>query len=518
LSSWNAQTKNERKLHDPPGKRHEANVARQRGVSATKILRLGSLKNISQFAEHLRALQLQIPCDSEILRAAESPLFSPLARGEIKIGNRLAINPMEGWDGTADGNPTENTLRRWQRFGQSGAKLIWGGEAVAVSHNGRANPNQLVIAQHTRAGLAQLRAALLSEHKQSAGSEDGLLIGLQLTHSGRYCKPNSHQRAEPRILYHHPILDRRLGLSRDFPLLTDGEIGGIIEAFHRSARIAWELGFDFVDIKHCHGYLGHEFLSAHTREGKYGGSFENRTRFLREVVQGIRATTPNLKIGVRVSAFDTVPFQPDPAQSASGKLGPGVPEPHSDLIPYRWGFGVSASDPTQPDLGEPIQFMALLEFLNIFLVNITAGSPYYNPHIQRPALYPPSDGYQPPEDPLVGVARQLNATRELKRRFPNLIFVGTAYSYLQDFLPHVAQAVLRDSWVDAVGLGRMVLTYPEIFLDAAQGRAVQHKKVCRTFSDCTTAPRNGLPSGCYPLDSHYKNSAAAVQLKLAKQR
>jgi len=375
-----------------------------------------------------------------------------------------------------------------------------------------------MIADHTLAGLAQLRAGLIEEHKRAAGSEKGLLIGLQLTHSGRYCRPNAHDRPEPRILYRHPILDRKLSLPRDYPLLTDAEIASIIEEFHRAARIARELGFDFVDIKHCHGYLGHEFLSAHTREGKYGGSFENRTRFLREVVEGIRAVAPKLKVGVRVSAFDTVPFQPDPAQSGNGKLGPGIPEPHANLIPYRWGFGVNAQDPTQPDLAEPFQFLSLLEKLAIHLVNVTAGSPYYNPHIQRPALYPPSDGYLPPEDPLIGVARQMQATRELKQRFPNLIFVGTAYSYLQDFLPHVAQAALREGWVDVVGLGRMVLTYPEILLDASEGRALQHKRVCRTFSDCTTAPRKGLPSGCYPLDSYYKNSAAAVQLTAAKAK
>src|SRR6266436_6458170 len=365
-----------------------------------KILRLGSVKNVSQFAEHLRALHLQIPCDTAILRAAESPLFAPLARGEIKIGNRIAINPMEGWDGTADGNPTENTLRRWRRFGQSGAKLIWGGEAVAVSHAGRANPNQLVIGQHTRAGLAKLRDALAEEHRRTTGSIEGLLIGLQLTHSGRFCRPNAHGKPEPRIVYHHPILDQRLGLSRDFPILTDGEIGAIIEEFHRAAKIAQELGFDFVDIKHCHGYLGHEFLSAHTREGKYGGSFENRTRFLREVVQGNRSIAPELHIGVRLSAFDTVPFHPDPSQTANGKLGPGIPESHDNLIPYRWGFGVDPVRPTESDFNEPLRFLSLIEALSIQLVNVTAGSPYYNPHIQRPALYPPSDGYLPPEDPL----------------------------------------------------------------------------------------------------------------------
>jgi NADPH2 dehydrogenase len=485
-------------------------------VSATKILRLGSLKNVAQFAEHLRAQNLQIPCDPEILPAADSPLFSPLSRGEIKIGNRFAINPMEGWDATADGNPTEHTFRRWRRFGQSGAKLIWGGEAVAVSHAGRANPNQLVIADHTRAGLAQLRAELIAAHKQAADSDHGLLLGLQLTHSGRYSKPNAHHQPEPKLLYRHPILDHRLNLPNDFPLLTDLEIQSIIEDFHRAAHTAAELGFDFVDIKHCHGYLGHEFLSAHTREGAYGGTFENRTRFLREVTQGIRAIAPQLKIAVRLSAFDTVPFHPDPAQSSKAKLGPGIPEPHAHLLPYRWGFGVNAADPTQPDLTEPTQFLSLLAQLNIILVNLTAGSPYYNPHIQRPAFYPPSDGYQPPEDPLIGVARQMHAARELKRRFPNLLFVGSAFSYLQDFLPHVAQAALRENFMDSVGIGRMVLAYPDIFLDGCYCRAVHRKRICRTFSDCTTAPRNGLPSGCYPLDDHYKNSEAAAKLATIK--
>ncbi len=409
-------------------------------------------------------------------------------------------------------------MRRWQRFGQSGAKLIWGGEAVAVSHSGRANPNQLVMASHTRDGLARLRATLIEEHRKVAGSEEGLLIGLQLTHSGRYCRPNMHDRPEPRILYHHPILDRRVGLTRDSPLLTDTEIEAVIEDFHRAARAAQELGFDFVDIKHCHGYLGHEFLSAHTRQGKYGGSFENRTRFLREVVQGIRASAPGLGIAVRVSAFDTVPYRPDPERSSPEKPGPGIPEAHDTLIPYRWGFGVNPLNPTEMDLTETVRLLSLLEELEIRLVNLTAGSPYYNPHIQRPALYPPSDGYLPPEDPLIQVAQQLSATRELKQRFPNLIVVGTAYSYLQDFLPHVAQAAMREGWVDIVGLGRMVLTYPELLWDASQGQAIQHKRICRTFSDCTTAPRNGLPSGCYPLDSYYKNSEQAERLYAVKTK
>ena len=487
-------------------------------MNPSGILRLGSVRDVAHFKEHLDALRLTIPCDLEILRGTESPLAQPIVREGLKIGNRFAIQPMEGWDGTSDGNPTEHTVRRWQRFGRSGAKLIWGGEAVAVCQEGRANPNQLLAAPHTRGGLERLRAVLIAEHRQVSGSDEGLLIGLQLTHSGRYSCPNQKGRPEPRILYRHPILDRRLNLSPGYPLFTDAEIEGIIEQFHRAGRMASELGFDFVDIKHCHGYLGHEFLSAHTREGEYGGSFENRTRFLSEVVRGIRAAAPGLKIGVRLSAFDAIPYQPDPALSTPGKPGPGIPEEYQNLIPYRWGFGVNQSDPRKADLSETIRFLTLLEELGIQLVNLTAGSPYYCPHIQRPAFYPPSDGYQPPEDPLAGVARQLEVVRQMKQRFPKLIIVGTAYSYLQDFLPFVAQAALRLGWIDSVGLGRMVLSYPEMLSDVVEGRAFQHKLVCRTFSDCTTAPRNGLPSGCYPLDTYYKKSASAELLKVAKAR
>jgi len=482
------------------------------------IARLGTLKEVERFKQHLRELSLNIPCDDELVCGPESPLLQPLVRGAIKIGNRIAVQPMEGWDGTADGNPTASTLRRWQRFGRSGAKLVWGGEAVAVSHEGRANPNQLVAASHTYDGLARLRETLVEEHQRTTGSDSDLLIGLQLTHSGRFSRPNAQERNEPRILYHHPILDRRQSLPHDYPLLTDGEIRAIIEDFHRAAEIAWKLGFHFVDIKHCHGYLGHEFLSAHTREGAYGGTFENRTRFLREVVEGIRATVPGLGIGVRLSAFDTVPFHADPERSSPRKPGPGVAEHFESFIPYRWGFGVNPLHPDEEDLTEPIQFLELLQQLNIRMVNLTAGSPYYNPHIQRPALYPPSDGYEPPEDPLIGVARQMNTTRQLKELFSNLIFVGSAYTYLQDFLPNVAQAAIRGGWVDVVGIGRMVLTYPELLWDASAGEAIQHRRICRTFSDCTTAPRNGLPSGCYPLDSYYKNSEVAERLNTLKKR
>jgi hypothetical protein len=146
-------------------------------------------------------------------------------------------------------------------------------------------------------------------------------------------------------------------------------------------------------------------------------------------------------------------------------------------------------------------------------VCITAGSPYYNPHMQRPALFPPSDGYLPPEDPLVGVARQIAATASLKKDFPGMAIVGSAYSYLQEWLPHVAQYNVRHGMTDFVGLGRMVLSYPDLPADVLAGRPLQRKQICRTFSDCTTGPRLGLVSGCFPLDPFYKAHPDAAALK-----
>jgi 2,4-dienoyl-CoA reductase-like NADH-dependent reductase (Old Yellow Enzyme family) len=415
---------------------------------------------------------------------------------------------MEGWDGTLDGCPSELTFRRWRRFGLSGAKLVWGGEAAAVRHDGRANPNQLMVNEANLSSLAALRQELVKAHAE-AGSSSGLYIGLQLTHSGRFSKPNDKKRLEPVILYHHPLLDRKLGLPPDYPVLSDGEIRRLIEDFIHAACLAQTAGFDFVDVKHCHGYLGHEFLSAVDRPGDYGGSFENRTRFLREIAQGIRTYAPGLEIGVRLSAVDFVPFKP-----GNGLVG----EPESfEGLAYRYAFGGDGTG-VGFDLAEPVKFMGLLAELKIPLVCITAGSPYYNPHIQRPALFPPSDGYQPPEDPLAGVARQITVTAELKKRCPGLVFVGSGYSYLQDWLANVAQYNVRRGLVDFVGLGRMILPYPEFCRDVLAGRPVQVKRLCRTFSDCTTAPRSGLVSGCYPLDEFYKGRPEAKELAAIKTR
>ena len=485
-------------------------------MNSVTITRIPGLRTVQSFRDYVARLGIDLQIENSIVQGGASPLAKPLKWNDRVIGNSWCVQPMEGWDGTTTGGVTEPMIRRWRNFGASGAKLVWGGEAMAVRPEGRANPNQLIINETNKKGLALLRETLLAAHRAGFGRTDDLVVGFQLTHSGRFCRPNDKKRTEPRVAYRHPILDKKFGVTSDAQVLTDDDVKRLVDDYATAARIAADVGADFVDVKHCHGYLLHEFLSAHTRQGKYGGSLENRTRPLREITAAIRAVAPKLGIGVRVSIFDIVPFKPDPLLSKLDKLGPGIPEDFSHCLPYQYGFGVNPENPLEYDLAEPVEFLRICQGLGITLINLSAGSPYYNPHIQRPAAYPPSDGYQPPEDPLIGCARQINVAKELKAKFPSLLIVGTAYTYLQEYLPHVAQYYLRHGYVDSVGIGRVVLSYPRMLADAVEKGALEHRLVCRTFSDCTTAPRNGLPSGCYPLDDYYKRTPEAAMLKQIK--
>ncbi len=237
-----------------------------------------------------------------------SSLAKSLTVNSKQIGNRFSILPMEGWDGTTEGKPTELTRRRWENFGKSGAKLIWGGEAIAVRRDGRANPNQLVINDANLSDIEGLRKTLVDAHQSQFGNTNDLYVGLQLTHSGRFARPTAKEKLEPRTIYAHSVLDKKFKIESESALLSDDDLNRLIEDFVIAAVGAEKAGFEFVDVKHCHGYLGHELLSGYDRSGKFGGSFANRTRFLREIVAGITAET-KLDIGTRVSIFDFVPFQ-----------------------------------------------------------------------------------------------------------------------------------------------------------------------------------------------------------------
>lgn len=457
----------------------------------------GRFKTIEQFRDHVQSIDPSFECDLEV--DAGGPLSTATRFGDRELSNRFVVHPMEGWDGTLEGGPGEHTLRRWRRFGESGAALVWGGEAFAVQADGRANPNQLCLRDDasTSADLSALLAALHD------GCEDGdePMVGLQLTHSGRFSRPGSGEMA-PHVAVRHSILESKYPAAASAPVLDDDQLQIIRDEFLRAATIAASVGFEFVDIKCCHGYLLHELLGARSRPGRYGGDFEGRTRLLREIIESIRTTLPALRVGVRVSILDVQPHQADPDTRIGTPMG----------IEPGYGFGIDDGE-----WDEPGQLLQLLESLGVEAMNITIGSPYYCPHVQRPAAYPPSDGYLPPDDPLLGVLKHLEATRRCKELAPRMLVIGSGYSYLQEWMPHVAQHEVRAGHVDGIGLGRMMLSCPGLPRDVLAGRLPDRKLICRTFSDCTTAPRNGMISGCYPLDAHYTDMPQAQQVRVLRK-
>jgi 2,4-dienoyl-CoA reductase-like NADH-dependent reductase (Old Yellow Enzyme family) len=417
-----------------------------------------------------------------------APLFQPIAVGGRTVGNRWCVHPMEGCDGELDGRPGELTFRRYRRFGAGGAKLIWG-EACAVTEEARATGRQILLNPSTQADFVRMVEECRSEHRRANGSDSDLLIGLQLTHSGRYSRT-------PILATHDPLLQTRTRPGAR--LITDDELKGLVDAYVASAKLAVAVGFDFVDVKQCHRYLLNELLGARNRPGPFGGSYENRTRLAREIIQAVRAATPShIAIATRLNLFDGIPFH-------KGADEDGQPDAHT--LPLANGWGMSENEPFEPDLTEPLQWIKEMRRLGVTLVNATMGNPYAQPHYGRPFEYPPLDGYESPEHPLIGVHRHFQATEAVQRSYPDLAVVGTGYSYLQEFLPQVAAANVRDGCVSIVGVGRATLAQPDWVRQLLDHGKLDRKRVCRTFSYCTALmrskdhPLGQYPTGCPPFD------------------
>ena len=419
-----------------------------------------------------------------------SALFRPVAVGGLQAGNSLCVQPMEGCDGTPDGRPGELTFRRYRRFGAGGAKLIWG-EAAAVEEEGRANPRQLLLTEDTADDLARLLDECRRSHREAFGDDGDLVVGLQLTHSGRY----GYRR--PIVACRDPLLAGRAGVTADTPLIDDDSLLRLADRYVRAARLVARAGFQFVDVKQCHRYLLSELLAAKTRPGRFGGSLENRTRLARSVFQGIRAEAPRLLLATRLNVYDGVPF-------LIGAGGSGEPAPWQ--IPVRTVWGAREGDPLQPDLTEPLQWVEEMTRLGVALVNVTLGNPYAAPHLLRPFEVPPPDGYAAPEHPLAGVERHFRLAGEIQNAFPQLPVVGSGYSYLQDYLFQAGAANLLDNRVTFVGVGRAALANPDFARQLQEEGRVDRRKVCRTFSYCTALMRSKhnelgqFPAGCPPFD------------------
>lgn len=427
-----------------------------------------------------------------------SVLFRSVAIGTKTAGNRLAIQPMEGCDGTLDGNPDELTYRRYARFGSGGAKILWG-EATAISDEGRMNPRQLWIHEGSAAALEKMLADCRKAHRDGCGSDSDLVLGLQLTHSGRFGYK------KPLLATRDPILDpltidksAKKPIDPSYPLLSDDDLKRIEDEYVVAAKWAARIGVDFVDIKQCHRYLLSELLGAKNRPGNYGGSFENRTRLVRDVIGRIRSELPDLIIATRMNAYDGIPYR------GEGEEFVGRPCPHS--LPLEVAFGTDPNDHTREILDEPIELARLLREWGVSLINVSAGNPYANPHIVRPAEFPPVDGYHAPEHPLLGVLRHFRIARTIQAAVPGVAVMGSGYSWLQDFAIHAAAANVSRGDVAIAGFGRATLSHPDFAKYVQENGELNRKVTCRTFSYCTNLmrsknhPLGQYPTGCPPFD------------------
>jgi 2,4-dienoyl-CoA reductase-like NADH-dependent reductase (Old Yellow Enzyme family) len=409
-------------------------------------------------------LGIELPFQESI-----EPLLREIRLDGYTTANRLAVQPMEGFDADRGGSPGELTYRRYRRYAEGGSGLIWF-EATSVIAEGRSNPHQLMITTENLDSFKRLTEETRKAFHRRFGNSHSLFLVLQLTHSGRYSCPEG--KPLPQVVQFNPHLD---GDGRDIHILTDAALERLQERFIRAARLAFDAGFDAVDVKACHGYLVNELLAAFTREeGRFGGSFENRIRFITEVVKTIRGELPHLHIALRLNA--------------------------SDMIPYPYGFGVSNDGSIAIDLSEPEALLQKLISMGCSIVNITLGNPCHRAYHGRPFDRGVPGTPSPEEHPLESIARLIDVTGQLQRTFPDIPFVGTGYSWLRHYFPHTGASVVAGEKASLIGLGRSSFAYPGAPRDLMERGMLDPSKVCICCSRCTELMRKGAPAGCVVRD------------------
>ena len=420
-------------------------------------------KTLDDITDKLTELRCTLP-----LSENSRTLCSPLSLQNHTIHNRIAIQPMEGCDGTPDGKPDELTVRRYRRFAKSGAGLIWL-EATAIVPEGRANPRQLMISPENLDSFKRLTDMIKTESIKANGFEP--FIVCQLTHSGRYSKLNGVP--EPLIAYNNPLFEKDGPIDQN-RIVTDGYLQFLEEKYGLAASLCEQAGFDGADIKACHRYLISELLSAYNREGFYGGSFENRTRLLRNAVKNAQEhISKDFVITCRLNSYDG--------------------------FPYPYGFGVNQGNGLAPDLTEPVRLVRFLhDKLNMPLIDLTIGNPYVNPHVNRPY---DNGGYTPDEHPLIGVARMFSCIKAVKEACPGIRIISSGHSYLRQFSANLAAGAVEQGISDMAGFGRQAFAYPDFARELLRSQRLDPQKCCITCGKCTELMRAGSVAGCVVRDS-----------------
>ena len=413
----------------------------------------GRIHTVGDFREYLQRQAPTLDCIEDLHRSSRLLAQSRQVVGRTAC-NRFCVQPSSRSMANADGSAGPSTLEVWERAGASTAGLIWCGTELAVHESGKISRDQMYqnsdidMPRSLRELIRACRAGVAS----TGEDPDSRIIGLQLNHAGRFARSDDVSRP-PSMAHHHPQLAIITDQPSDMPLLTDDQLKRIRDQFIQAANLAQSAGFDFVSLNCSHGYLLHELLAARTRHGDYGGSFDNRCRLLREIIEGIQQNVQGLSLGVQLSVTDRPPYHRNP------DTGEGCQIPR-DEGKWPYGFGMSEHDPDKADLFEPFALLAMLQIMKIRLVNVTIGSPAYCRHAQAPGTAADQCGYGPPVNPLDGVRRHIEATRACKQRYPDLNIIGNGYSWLQQYLPNVAAMEIEDHHADFIGLGRIMQAYP----------------------------------------------------------
>ena len=419
-----------------------------------------SYRHLDALKEDIKRVGVELPVSEPL-----DSLKTSLQLYGKRIPNRLAIHPMEGCDGTPNGAPGELTFRRYKRLSAGAAGLLWI-EACAVKNGGRGNARHLFLNGDTKPVFKEMVCRILTSAKMASGEDFRPFTVLQLTHAGRYSKPNTDATSIVAVT-ENPFLDPLSNPKRRY--ITDEELKLLEDQYVETASLALETGVDAVDIKACHRYLISELLSAHTREGQYGGCFDNRVRFLLNIIDKVKIKV-GIDVTLRINAFDAIPY------------------------PYGWGTDENG----QPSLDEPRRLMQILWEKGVRMVNITTGNPYYNPHIGRPADTGP---YTAPEHPIESAARMLQIIREMKASAPGMIIIGTGFSWFRDYGANIAAGCIEKGWMDMAGFGRQSLAYPDFARDIIVDGAMARNKCCTACTRCTELMRFGGKTGCVIRDS-----------------
>ena len=416
-----------------------------------------TFKTQDELAPHLARAGLG--CETEI-----TDLLKPADLAGFTVPNRMVSLPMEGQDGE-DGAPSGLTFHKYERIARGGYGMIWL-EATSISDEGKSNDLQLMITPENLDQFKDLNARTKAAGLQSVFGQEPLTV-LQLNHSGRYCNKNKQPAAV--IMTHRGPLDRKRGIPSDHPLVTDEYLDTLPQQFVEKARLAKRAGFDAVDLKACHGYLTSEALSAFDREGRYGGTYENRTRLFLAIIEAIRQD-PECEGLILASRLNLSDMQADPLS-----------------------WGMNPDEPDRVDLTEPFRLIAAMKDVGVSLIAFTMGNPYYIPYINKPSDLKPG---QDLESPLAGCARLVTEIAKAQEAFPDLAIVNVGYSWFRHMAPHVAEYDLRRNRMTFAGFGRGAIAYGDLPADLKIHGAAERSKACTSCNKCSELKANFFSCGC----------------------